>query len=152
MKKSAVPLAVLLHLAAITRPFTAPAVPAPSIEELTSSVQSAEYHFRATGSSVREVSAPNRMQGLRTHVSSSGGRFVSRTGSPSWSVQLRLDAFGRSSALVPVRQGIVTTTNDRAEIGRPLLSEWYVNAATGIEHGLDIPHRPLDHMGEPLVI
>jgi hypothetical protein len=153
MTKWALPFSVLLHLAAVTRPFAAPyPVPATSMDELVASAERTEYHFRATDASPRIVSAPNRTQGLRVQVTSSGVRFSPRAVSPSWFVRLQLEAFGRPSALTPLSEGFVNAVYSRAEIDRAVLSEWYVNEATGIEHGLVIPRRPIDRKGEPLLI
>lgn len=65
--------------------------------------------------------------------------------------RLRSLGYGEEQAGVPA--GALRTAGQRVEIARatPAVTEWFVNAPTGLEHGFTLPARPAaDSGGEPL--
>src|SRR5205814_401512 len=87
--------------------------------------------------------APNRAHNLRTYFEKTGIRVHDRTaeGSPEL-LRLTLSRVGRGEAVTPVEPGAAPVTNEnRVEIDRPGMVEWYVNSAAGLEQGFTLNER-----------
>ena len=89
------------------------------------------------------LQAPNRRHNLRTYFGPSGIQLVDRTAEGREElVSLRVTRFGRDEALTTVGPGEVVTEEDRVEIRRPGLVEWYVNLPEGLEQGFTLDTAP----------
>ncbi|HVN39423.1 MAG TPA: integrin alpha [Myxococcota bacterium] len=100
-----------------------------------------EYHASDNGSGLQ---APNRAHDLRTYFEKSGIRVHDRTagGSPEL-LSLSLARVGRGATLAAVAPGEeVVVHENRIEIRRPGLVEWYVNSPAGLEEGFTLAERP----------
>jgi hypothetical protein len=88
------------------------------------------------------LQAPNRAHDLRTYFDATGVRVHDRTasGSPAL-VQLTLARVGRAR-LENVAAGTVIADENRVEIHRPGIVEWYVNSPDGLEQGFTLDRRP----------
>ena len=76
-----------------------------------------------------------------------------RLSHPQGSVSFHLTGYGRGDRLEPPARANVTGTGNRVEYQRGDLTEWYLNAAQGLEQGFTLAHRPaMDREGAPLVI
>ena len=141
MRRSCGQLGVFLAAVAATIPAQAeapPLVPMGWAAEVTGGLAREEYGFRddARGAS---VAAPNRAQGLRLTVAPAGLQVEPRTGDAApFRLELALRRIGRSGELRPVEPGRVVGVGERAEIRRASLTEWFVNAPRGLEHGLEL--------------
>jgi FG-GAP repeat protein len=90
------------------------------------------------------LQAPNRAHDLRTYFEKSGIRVHDRTagGSPEL-LRVSLARAGREGALAAVAPGdAVVSQENRVEIRRPGLVEWYVNSKAGLEQGFTVEARP----------
>ncbi len=126
------------------------------VSRITDEIRQSEYRF-----SPREQgrwSAPNRAHNLRTSVGVGGVEVVNRTGGTGideggWRLQLSLTSFGREGTMARVSPAIPSVRDDRVELNRPGLSEWYVNDRRGLEQGfrIDAPPRT-DDAGRPLIL
>jgi hypothetical protein len=99
-----------------------------------------EHHATDNGHGLQ---APNRAHDLRTYFESSGIRVHGRTagGSPAL-LRLSLAALGRGKSLTAAAPGTPIAQQNRVEIRRPELVEWYVNSAAGLEQGFTLAERP----------
>jgi FG-GAP repeat/FG-GAP-like repeat len=94
-------------------------------------------------SSERGLQAPNRAHGFRTYFTADGIRVVAREGSDTPELlRLRLAGIGRGRTLTRVAAGTVSHREQRVEIARPGLTEWYENSAAGLEQGFVVTGRP----------
>ena len=121
-----------------------PEAAAPSSDWLARAQQHiAEREYRASENG-QGLQAPNRAHNLRTYFDPGGIRVHDRTaiGSPEL-VRISLAAIGRADALAPVpSSGSVVANENRVEIRRASLVEWYVNSASGLEQGFTLEQRP----------
>lgn len=100
-----------------------------------------EYRASENGQGLQ---APNRAHSLRTYFEKTGIRVYDRTaaGSPEL-LQLSLAAVGRGNSPVAVAVGAeVVAQENRVEIRRPAIEEWYVNDEAGLEQGFTLAERP----------
>src|SRR5262245_18952650 len=99
-----------------------------------------EYRASENGQGLQ---APNRAHNLRTYFDAQGIRVVDRTvgGSPEL-LQLSLSRVGREGALADVAAGTVVADENRVEIQRPGLVEWFVNGPDGLEQGFTLAEKP----------
>jgi len=112
------------------------------------SVAAHEYHPRVDHAGLQ---AANRAHSLRTYVDGSGIRVHDRTAPASTElVGLSLVEMGRHDGLRPVKAGTVHQVQDRVEIRRAGLTEWFENSARGLEQGFTIETRTEGHA--PLVL
>jgi len=105
--------------------------------------QLAEREYRASENDAG-LQAPNRRHNLRAYFEKTGLRLVDRSaaGSPEL-LHLSLVAVGRGEALAPAAPGEELTAHEnRVEIQRPGILEWYVNSAQGLEQGFTLTERP----------
>lgn len=98
-----------------------------------------EYHVSPSaqsteaGAAVRYV-APNRAQDLRATFSADGVSIEPRTEAGRWSWGLALEGFGPAAEVV--------AKDNRIELRRRGLTEWYVNAPRGLEQGFTLEAPP----------
>ena len=111
-----------------------------------------EYRFsnRTDGA----VSAPNRSHGLRAVIGRDGLRLTSRTKGADplaggFSIALAPAAWGRGGTLVPIPAGEAMASDERAEVRRGPVREWYVNDERGLEQGFDLAMPPDTYGEEP---
>ena len=110
-----------------------------------------EYEFNP--SEPGSYSAPNRIQNLRTTITGAGLHLTTREPSDEpWKLTLRLSGVGRGDDLADPGPGQVGVEADRVELARGLLTEWFVNRPSGLEHGFTIPERPGSGGDGPLVL
>jgi hypothetical protein len=103
----------------------------------------AEREYRASENGAG-LQAPNRAHDLRTYFEKSGIRVHDRTagGSPEL-LRLSLSGVGRAATVAAVAPGEELEAHEnRVEIRRPGLVEWYVNSAAGLEQGFTLAERP----------
>ncbi len=135
-----------VHAAAPYKDEAVPSLPAGTTSDWWSQVQrdltAREYHASATGDGLQ---APNRVQGFRTYFDADGIRVVERGAESRELLRLRLSEFGRGKALTRVAAGTVSSRQQRVEITRPGLIEWYENRAEGLEQGFTLTQRPPGH-------
>ncbi len=113
--------------------------------EVTESLARAEYHYSRAADGA--LSAPNRAQGLRSRIGASGLEVFPRETNDSgagaaWRLTLSLSAWGRDSQLLPVDAADPAARENRVELARGPLVEWYVNDERGIEQGFTIAAPP----------
>ena len=89
------------------------------------------------------LQAPNRAHNLRTYFLPDGIRVHERANPESpILLQMSLARFGRTNLLSEIVPGMVNHFNDRVEIRRKELIEWYKNSSQGLEQGFTIAERP----------
>ncbi len=123
----------------------APDLPAGWLDQVERQIRASEYHF-----SLREDgawSAPNRAHGLRVKVASTGIVLTSRAregdeGDGGWTLGLALARWGRSGAMHPVEEARCSAQDNRTELARDTLTEWYVNSDAGLKQGFTIDSAP----------
>ena len=109
----------------------------------------ADYEYHASENN-HGLQAPNRSHNLRTYFDASGIRVHDRTAADSPELMaLSLIRLGRDSALVPVKPGTIKQRENRVEIHRSGLIEWYENSSQGLEQGFTLAERS---MGEGVLI
>jgi hypothetical protein len=124
-----------------------PGVPADWLGKVTDDIRRTEYRF--TRQEDGGFLAPNRAYDLRVRVSGNGIEIVSRTrgedpGQGGWKLWL---------ALKNVSQAQPSAGEDRVELKRGALTEWYVNTEKGLEQGFTIERQPeRDDPGSPVVV
>ncbi len=111
-------------------------------------IRQLEYHYAG-----QEVpgglvwSAPNRSQGLRSRVTTSGIELFPRNtdasgeGAP-WKLRLRTASFGRQGDERAIEYLGVAASANRVELDAGSLVEWFVNDERGIEQGWTIANLP----------
>jgi len=118
-----------------------PAVPATDwLARAQQQIAEREYQASENGSGVQ---APNRAHDLRTYFEKTGIRVHDRTagGSPEL-LRLSLAGVGRGAKLAAATPGEdVIVHENRVEIRRPGLVEWYVNSPAGLEQGFTLAER-----------
>ena len=103
-------------------------------------LQAREYHASHNGQGLQ---APNRRQDFRTYFEADGIRVVAREAAEHEELlRLHLDALGRGETLRAVSAGEVTSQDNRVELRRPGLVEWYENRPEGLEQGFTLAERP----------
>jgi hypothetical protein len=106
----------------------------------------AEREYRAS-ENAEGLQAPNRAHDLRTNFDATGIRVHDRTAADHGELlRLALPGMGRGASLAPVAPGDeVVARENRVEIERPGLVEWFVNGPEGLEQGFDLSERPAGH-------
>jgi len=103
-----------------------------------------EYHVSRNG---KGLQAPNRANNLRIYFDESGIGVVDRLKvGDSDLLHLSLTGLDRSEAPGSIDQPLgavsVHSRENRVELRRRTITEWYVNGPEGLEHGFTIPSRP----------
>ena len=70
------------------------------------------------------------------------GLWIKPTGQTGWEFGLALTGWGRPGALDTADVRWLSSDEDRVELDRGLVTEWFVNSPQGIEHGFTIPSPP----------
>ena len=113
-------------------------------------IRRAEYHFSIDSGGT--FTAPNRAHGLRSRVSAHGLSVSPREEAVlPWRLDLRLTGFGRSDSLAGPGRASVVANDNRVELLRGNLTEWYVNDESGLEQAFTIANPP-PGTGKPLVL
>ena len=83
--------------------------------------------------------APNRAHGFRTYFTENGFRIVPRTGNTrAWEWGLGLVGYGARGSVKKVSAGKVAVKDNRVEIDRGDIVEWYLNDERGLEQGFTL--------------
>ncbi len=108
-------------------------------------IQKEEYNLsQALGEKKALYQAPNRAQGFRSFFSEKGVRLVPRTEEkPSWEWGLELVQEAEGGRL----KAEVSATDNRIEIVRGNITEWYVNDENGLEQGFTV-QKPIEEGGK----
>jgi IPT/TIG domain/FG-GAP repeat len=96
----------------------------------------------------RGVQAGNPAQGFALRFARTGVELRSGHGS----VYLRVRAAGFGNALAPVSDAAPVAHGNRVSYARGAISEWYRNAAAGLEQGFNVERPPVRASGGPLTI
>lgn len=116
------------------------APPANSLAQIQRQLVEREYWASEND---RGLQAPNRAHRLRTYFEADGIRIVDRAKPASSELLgLRLEGWGRAGALAHIGAGAIRHANERVEIDRPGVVEWFVNGPQGLEHGFTVNERP----------
>jgi hypothetical protein len=112
---------------------TAGAPPADWTSAVGREIRESEYRFSAREDGA--WSAPNRAHDLRTRIAPAGIEVTSRTRGADaddggWLLALSLAGYGREGSLAAVEPAVLDVSDNRAELRRGGLSEWYVNDET----------------------
>ena len=103
-----------------------------------------EYHISRNNQGLQ---APNRAHNLRTYFDKSGIGVVDRTATDG-SELLRLTLSDMDRSGEPgmndraLGEASVHSSENRVELRRERITEWFVNGPNGLEHGFTIPSRP----------
>ncbi len=108
-------------------------------------IRKSEYRFSAAGEG--RWSAPNRTHDFRASVGAQGIEVVSRTkgadeAAGGWKLALTLAAFGREEHLEAAGPVAAVAADNRVELRREGLTEWYRNDEAGLEQGFTIEKAP----------
>ncbi len=131
----------LLAFPVVAHSTVAPGVATPSAnwtQEIERDIAAGEYHARATE---RGLQAPNREQGFRTYFDARGIRVVNRVRDAETLAELRLESWGRAKEMRAAAAGNIHHQDDRVEIRRAGIVEWFQNQAPGLEQGFDVHQR-----------
>ncbi len=122
-----------------------PAAPEAWLAQVEQQIEASEYHF-----SLQEDgawTAPNRAHDLRTSVTAAGVMVTSRRhgselSNGGWSLSLTLTAWGRDGEMRSLESAAPDAHDNRVEIVRGELAEWFVNTPAGLEQGFTVDSRP----------
>lgn len=129
--------------------FSSPATSVDFPSAIERSIAAREYWISRVGESIQ---APNRRHGFRAVFDASGVTLKDRLSRGSDEVmRLELSRVGRGGATVPVQAGEVHFSENRLEIRRNGLVEWFENSPGGLEQGFLVERRPAGSSGEELV-
>ncbi|MDJ0610037.1 MAG: FG-GAP repeat protein [Kiloniellales bacterium] len=107
----------------------------------------ADYDVAALEGLAPTYRAENEAHGL-TVLFEPEGPIVETRGGPAWRLGLRLEGYGRGADIRPAPLTNLVAEGNRVEYRRggtaeaPLLSEWYVNGALGLEQGFTLAAPP----------
>ena len=114
-------------------------------ETLKAAIAKAGYLVRQTGNNLQAV---NARQQYRSQFSEEGMRLEVSSAIPSergkrYGLNFRLASIGYGEDQLIVPRGETSSTGDRVEIVRsmPAITEWFINRASGLEHGFTLPRR-----------
>jgi hypothetical protein len=97
--------------------------------------------------------ATNHAHGLRSVVSSQGLQVSLGTqAQPSWDLGIGLVAYGREGRLTAIAPVEPVSEGRRVELRRAGITEWYVNAATGLEQGFTLMVAPTARDGRDRLV
>jgi uncharacterized repeat protein (TIGR01451 family) len=128
-------------------------------ESIQASVAEAEYRFayrEGSGDALPAYYAPNRAHGWQTTFNTAGVHVT--PGASDWTWNLRLTGYGYAedltgfknlSGLAPAMSAEDATLTYQWDAN---LSEWWVNAADGLEQGFTLLQRPGAANGQPLTL
>ena len=100
------------------------------------------FYLELVGDRPKVFEGRNPNHSLRAEFTGDGLRvspLVSSGG--GWAFELRLTGYGPDGAIRSVQRGTLRATDNRADIDRGDLTEWYVNGPHGIEQGFSL-HEP----------
>src|SRR4029453_12077712 len=140
--RSRLRLVLVLAACSCVHPERTPTSEASWLAQAQGQLAAREYRASENGEGLQ---APNRAHNLRTYFEKTGIRVHDRTagGSPEL-LRLSLAGVGRGERLAAVKPGEeVTAHENRVEIARPGVVEWYVNSASGLEQGFTLEERPV---------
>ncbi|MCU0225909.1 MAG: integrin alpha [Acidobacteria bacterium] len=134
-------LALMVGVAAASPPALPDGVSADWWSQVQTGIEASEYHVSwVTGQGYQ---APNRAHDFRTWFAENGIRVVPRRDEvPAWEWGLSLSAWGRAGALQPVGRARLAAHENRVDVDRDGILEWYVNDPRGLEQGFTIAARP----------
>ena len=127
------------------------AVPQPEswLGQIQKDIAEAEYHVSHNGIGLQ---APNRANDLRIYFDTSGIEVKDRTDELGpMLLRLRLTGMDRmektlgdtaSVSCGRLADGELSTKDNRVDIEREGITEWYINKPVGLKHGFTIPCRP----------
>ncbi|WP_428310873.1 GEVED domain-containing protein [Hydrocarboniphaga sp.] len=119
-------------------------------------IAQAQYDAAPVPSDPGKASAYNPQQSLMLGFGRDGATFESRrnaTGdAAAGPLKLQTLAMRRGAASVDAELVLPIATGARVEYRRDGWTEWFVNAAAGLEHGYTLDRRPLSHSAGPLRI
>jgi hypothetical protein len=98
-----------------------------------------DYDFVTLADSA--VSAANRPHGLKATITADGLRLDPFEAERDFALSLRLVELARGATRLPMAAGIVDADQERAEIARDGVLEWFVNTELGIEQGFHLVAR-----------
>jgi len=127
-------------------------LPAGWLQRVREQIEASEYRWSASRERTRglggTLSAPNRVQGIRTFVTDRGIEIVPlRPEDRTWRVGLRLRRFGHDGNLEAAGAADRVVAGERVELRRDGLVEWYANGPAGLETGFTLQSH-----GRPFVI
>lgn len=138
-------LAVLLFLSGAL-PLHASETPPAGLDagdwgQMLASIRASEYEASRVGGGWQ---APNREQDFRVHFTGAGVELVPRRqAEPSWRFGMDLVAWGASGETRAVRPSEPEVEGNRVSHRRGGgLVEWFVNGASGLEHGFTVERAP----------
>jgi RHS repeat-associated protein len=122
------------------------------LAQVTVGIRRAEYEFSLFDGDA--WSAPNRAHGLRAKLAKGCLALSPRLEEEgAWSLELRLQSFGREGNLAPLDSVTPVAQANRLELVRPELTEWYINDDRGLEQGFIIASAPHDQDEErPMIL
>jgi len=125
------------------RPDPPAGVPADWWSQVQRSIQLEEYAVvaeGAAGTDFRAVNPAHRFEGRFD----AGGLRLAPTEGADWEWGLSFTGWGRPGALHAADVSWLYADEDRVELDRGSLTEWFVNAPAGLEHGFTVPFPPRD--------
>ena len=125
-------------------------VPADWWSEVQRSIQLEEYAVVAEGPAGTNFRAVNPAHRFEGRFDAAGLRLAPTEGT-GWAWGLSLTGWGRPGALDAADVRWLSSDEDRVELDRGLLTEWFVNSPDGLEHGFTVPVPPRDD-GNRLVL
>ncbi len=103
----------------------------------------------AEGTAGTDFRAVNPAQRFEARFDAAGLRLAATEGT-SWTWGLSLTGWGRPGAIDAAVVAWLSADEDRVELDRGSLTEWFVNSPKGLEHGFTVPVPPRDN-GRQLV-
>jgi hypothetical protein len=137
-----------LGMASHDDPTTDPDLPTGWWDEVRTKIADSEYHITWQGATYLDDvgaawQAPNRAHGFRTYFTEVGIRVVPRTEEdPSWEWGLSLTGIGRGDVRAAADGARLNARDNRIELDRGRLIEWYVNSRDGLKQGFTILEPP----------
>jgi hypothetical protein len=105
------------------------------------SIQLEEYAIVADGPSGASFRAVNPAHRFAARFDAEGLRLAPTDGS-GWEWGLSLTGWGRPGDTVAADVRWLSSDEDKVELDRGSLTEWFVNRPDGLEHGFTVPVRP----------
>jgi len=125
-------------------------VPSDWWSQVQRSIMLEEYAVVAGGTAGKDFGAVNPAHRFEAHFDAGGLRLAPTDGA-GWEWGLSLRAWGRPGVLEVADVVWLSADENRVEIDRQQLTEWFVNSPDGLEHGFTVPVSPRDD-GERVVI
>ncbi len=118
-----------------------PGISADWWSQVQRSVQLEEYGIVGEGTGGAAFRAANPAHRFEARFDARGVQLTPQDGA-GWEWGLSLTGWGRSDGLEAVGFTGLRAEEDRVELDRGRLTEWFVNTPQGLEHGFTIPVRP----------